>query len=154
MMSWGELVSLADLIGAPPSAIETVTPMRFATVIRLNTDGKRNAARMRWGLVPDGARDPSERPPLLWRPPSEEECEPEDVFVYAWEPDDDVLAHWTFPDAAAPLSLDPAFSDGALAKDCAFSIGATFSSAHAGAAASATATARTTRALIGVLRVR
>lgn len=60
MMSWGELVTLADLIGAPPSVGETVTPMRFATVIRLAANGKREAARMRWGLVPADARDPSD----------------------------------------------------------------------------------------------
>ena len=60
MMSWGELVTLADLIGAPPSAVETVTPMRFATVIRLSGNGARQAARMRWGFVPAGARDPSD----------------------------------------------------------------------------------------------
>ncbi|MBI1784751.1 hypothetical protein HYR69_06360, partial [Candidatus Sumerlaeota bacterium] len=47
MMSWGELVTLADLIGAPPSAVETVTPMRFATVIRLSAAGGREAARLR-----------------------------------------------------------------------------------------------------------
>jgi len=60
MMSWGELVTLADLIGAPPSAVETVTPMRFATVIRLGADGAREAVRMRWGFVPADARDPSD----------------------------------------------------------------------------------------------
>jgi putative SOS response-associated peptidase YedK len=60
MMSWGELVTLADLVGAPASAAETVTPMRFATVIRLDVQGRRQAARMRWGFVPAGARDPSE----------------------------------------------------------------------------------------------
>src|SRR5579871_3605180 len=60
MMSWGELVTLADLIGAPTGAVETVTPMRFATVIRLGANGAREAARMRWGLVPAGARDPSD----------------------------------------------------------------------------------------------
>jgi putative SOS response-associated peptidase YedK len=60
MMSWGELVTLADLVGAPVSAAETVTPMRFATVIRLDAQGRREAARMRWGFVPAGARDPSE----------------------------------------------------------------------------------------------
>jgi putative SOS response-associated peptidase YedK len=58
MMSWGELVNLADLIGAPPGAVETVTPMRFATVIRRNSEGRREVARMRWGLVPANARDP------------------------------------------------------------------------------------------------
>ena len=60
MMSWGELVTLADLVGAPPSAVETVTPMRFATVIRLNAEHKRQAARMRWGLVPEDAPDPND----------------------------------------------------------------------------------------------
>jgi putative SOS response-associated peptidase YedK len=60
MMSWGELVTLADLVGAPMGPVETVTPMRFATVIRLDAQGKREAARMRWGLVPAGARDPSD----------------------------------------------------------------------------------------------
>jgi putative SOS response-associated peptidase YedK len=60
MMSWGELVMLADLIGAPKSSVETVTPMRFATIIRLGADGKRQAARMRWGLMPVGARDPAD----------------------------------------------------------------------------------------------
>jgi putative SOS response-associated peptidase YedK len=60
MMSWGELVTLADLIGAPQSAVESVTPMRFATVIRLDAQGRRQAARMRWGLVPAGALDPSD----------------------------------------------------------------------------------------------
>jgi putative SOS response-associated peptidase YedK len=60
MMSWGELVTLADLVGAPASVTEAVTPMRFATVIRLDAQGQRQAARMRWGFVPSGARDPSE----------------------------------------------------------------------------------------------
>ncbi len=58
MMSWGELVTLADLVGAPASAVEMVTPMRFATVIRLDAAGRRETARMRWGFVPAGARDP------------------------------------------------------------------------------------------------
>ena len=59
MMSWGELVSLAELIGAPASATETVTPMRFAAVIRLNAEGRRETARMRWGFVPADAADPT-----------------------------------------------------------------------------------------------
>ena len=58
MMSWGELVTLADLIGAPAGATETVTPMRFATVICLNHEGRRVARRMRWGFVPLNANDP------------------------------------------------------------------------------------------------
>ena len=59
MMSWGELVSLAEMIGAPPSATETVTPMRFATEVRLGAEGRREAARMRWGFVPADAPDTS-----------------------------------------------------------------------------------------------
>jgi putative SOS response-associated peptidase YedK len=59
MMSWGELVTLADLIGAGVGPVETATPMRFATVIRLTPEKTRQAARMRWGFVPADARDPS-----------------------------------------------------------------------------------------------
>jgi putative SOS response-associated peptidase YedK len=57
-MSWGEYVTLADIVGAPAGAAETVTPMRFATVICLDLEGKRVARRMRWGFVPPDARDP------------------------------------------------------------------------------------------------
>lgn len=60
MMSWSELVTLADLVGAPASPIETITPMRFANVIRLDAEGRREVARMRWGLVPPGADVPGE----------------------------------------------------------------------------------------------
>jgi putative SOS response-associated peptidase YedK len=58
MMSWGEYVTLADIVGASAGAAETVTPMRFATVICLDLEGKRVARRMRWGFVPPDARDP------------------------------------------------------------------------------------------------
>jgi putative SOS response-associated peptidase YedK len=59
MMGWGAHVRLADLIGNAGSASETVTPMRFATLIHLAADGQRQAARMRWGLVPPWAKDPN-----------------------------------------------------------------------------------------------
>jgi putative SOS response-associated peptidase YedK len=62
MMSWGELVTLADLIGVSEGPAETVTPMRFATVVRLGGEGRRETARMRWGLVPPSARDPNRAP--------------------------------------------------------------------------------------------
>jgi len=62
MMSWGAYVTMADLIGTSDGAAETVTPMRFATVIRLGNSGGREAARMRWGLVPPGANDPNASP--------------------------------------------------------------------------------------------
>jgi len=61
-MGWGELVTLAELIAAPDGPAETVTPMRFATVIRLSSEGSREAARLRWGLVPPSAKDPNRSP--------------------------------------------------------------------------------------------
>jgi len=51
-------VQLADLVGADAGASETVTPMRFATIIRLDAAGTRCAARMRWGFVPRWEKDP------------------------------------------------------------------------------------------------
>jgi putative SOS response-associated peptidase YedK len=60
MMSWGELVELADLQGSMGGGpIETVTPMRFASVIACDEQGRRKSVRMRWGLVPPGAKDPA-----------------------------------------------------------------------------------------------
>jgi putative SOS response-associated peptidase YedK len=60
MMSWGELVELSDLIGRSDGPSETVMPMHFATVLARDDKGVRRAVRMRWGLVPPGARDPRE----------------------------------------------------------------------------------------------
>ena len=57
MMSWGALVHLSDLLGSVGGE-ETVTPMRFANVIALDGEGRRKSVRMRWGLVPPGAKDP------------------------------------------------------------------------------------------------
>lgn len=62
MMSWGAYVALADLIGRSDGPSETVTPMRFATVIRLGVPGAREAVRMRWGLIPLAAKDPNASP--------------------------------------------------------------------------------------------
>ena len=58
MTTWGALVHLADLVGAREGASETVTPMRFATIIRLDAAGTRGTARMRWGFVPRWEKDP------------------------------------------------------------------------------------------------
>jgi putative SOS response-associated peptidase YedK len=58
MMSWSELVSLADLLGAPAGDVQTVTPMRLATVITLDESGRRKAVKMRWGMVGRHAKDP------------------------------------------------------------------------------------------------
>ena len=55
MMSWGELHSLAAILGQAPvpnEVPETVTPMRFATLLVLDNLGRRNSVRMRWGFVP------------------------------------------------------------------------------------------------------
>ena len=58
MMSWGELVYHADLLKSDAGAALTITPMRFACVIRMNDKGRREIARMRWGLVPPWEKDP------------------------------------------------------------------------------------------------
>ena len=61
LVAWGDAVTLEEMSAAgDDGAAETVTPMRFATVIRLGRDGRREAARMRWGLVPASAPDPSD----------------------------------------------------------------------------------------------
>jgi len=62
MISWRALVRLSDLLGSTGDE-ETVTPMRFANVIALDGEGRRKSVRMRWGLVPPGAKDPlADRP--------------------------------------------------------------------------------------------
>jgi putative SOS response-associated peptidase YedK len=59
MMSWGELVELADLQGRIHGGdVETVTPMRFASILALDNAGQRRSVRMRWGLIPPGTKDP------------------------------------------------------------------------------------------------
>lgn len=60
MLTWGEVVELSDLqTSIRPDNVESVTPMRFASVIALDDNGRRKAVRMRWGLVPPGAKDPT-----------------------------------------------------------------------------------------------
>ena len=58
MMSWNRLVELADLVGTREGPTETITPMRFASVIRLTANGGRECVRMRWGFVPHWENDP------------------------------------------------------------------------------------------------
>jgi putative SOS response-associated peptidase YedK len=58
MKDWEATVELAELVLSVSGGLtETVTPMRVASVIRLNADGKREVARMRWGFVPANAAD-------------------------------------------------------------------------------------------------
>ncbi|MGH6870858.1 MAG: SOS response-associated peptidase [Rhizomicrobium sp.] len=59
MMSWQELVDLADIVGTDDAAPSTVTPMRFARVIRLNADGARESVAMRWGFSARNAKTPA-----------------------------------------------------------------------------------------------
>ncbi len=59
---WTGVTTLEELQAAAESSarpVETITPMRMADVIRLGANGKRETARMRWGLVPANADDPN-----------------------------------------------------------------------------------------------
>jgi putative SOS response-associated peptidase YedK len=58
MVGWAELLAWAEISAASDSPLETITPMRFASVIALGEDGRRAAVRMRWGLVPGWESDP------------------------------------------------------------------------------------------------
>lgn len=55
---WKEAVDYSDLIFGVGED-ETVTPMRFASIIALDRDGARKNVRMRWGLVPPSEPDPN-----------------------------------------------------------------------------------------------
>ena len=58
MKDWEAMVELAELVLRTSHGLsETITPMRVASVIRVNADGKREVARMRWGFVPANAAD-------------------------------------------------------------------------------------------------
>jgi putative SOS response-associated peptidase YedK len=57
MASWSELVELSNLQGCSGD-VETITPMRFASVIARDHEGRRKAVRMRWALVPPDVKDP------------------------------------------------------------------------------------------------
>jgi putative SOS response-associated peptidase YedK len=60
LLSWYKTADPATLwkkIGT--DAVETVTPMRPASVISLDAAGVRRAMRMRWGLLPQAVRDPA-----------------------------------------------------------------------------------------------
>ena len=65
MLSWSEVVELSDLLGTTEAdPIETVTPMRLASVIARDDQGRRRPVRMRWGLVLPGA-DPRKAKPVI-----------------------------------------------------------------------------------------
>ena len=64
MYSWREVH--AQLSGftttTPNDKIETVTPMRFASVMHLDTNGKRKTTQMRWGFAKRSAAAPGNKP--------------------------------------------------------------------------------------------
>lgn len=63
MATWRQVVDFSQpLTASPTDEIETVTPMRVATVIALDEDGARRAVRMRWGF-PD-PRNPMRPNPI------------------------------------------------------------------------------------------
>jgi putative SOS response-associated peptidase YedK len=60
MMSWDDLVWLADLLKVPADdRVEWATPMREAWIIALDDARQRRSVRMRWGLVPPWQKDPN-----------------------------------------------------------------------------------------------
>jgi len=61
MERWRELVDYADFVLSGGES-ETVTPMRFADVIRLDENGQRESVRMRWGFAGLNSSDPTQRP--------------------------------------------------------------------------------------------
>lgn len=59
---WQGITTLEELQAAAEAGsrlVDTITPMRVAEVIRLDSQGVRETVRMRWGLVPANAEDQS-----------------------------------------------------------------------------------------------
>ncbi|MDE2135734.1 MAG: SOS response-associated peptidase family protein [Alphaproteobacteria bacterium] len=61
MMSWQAVHDYSDFLGASDGP-ETVTPMRFASVLCRTDEGQREVKRMRWGFARRTVKDPTERP--------------------------------------------------------------------------------------------
>jgi len=57
--SWRDYHDLLDMVGRENGTDETVTPMRFARVIRLDANGMRENVAMRWGFSALGSKTPS-----------------------------------------------------------------------------------------------
>ena len=63
MASWRRVHEFSGFFSrAPEDAVEVVTPMRMASVICLNREGKREVREMRWGIADRRAKIPGERP--------------------------------------------------------------------------------------------
>ena len=60
LASWADVVRFsAPLTLAPNDAVVVSTPMRFASVIRLNDAGQREVEQMRWGFADMRAQNPA-----------------------------------------------------------------------------------------------
>ena len=64
MMSWKKVHEYSSFLVVKGGAAEEAftTPMRFASVIRLDAEGKRESIPMRWGFAERRAKTPMERP--------------------------------------------------------------------------------------------
>jgi putative SOS response-associated peptidase YedK len=63
MASWRQVHDYSGFFSKrPEDSLETVTPMRFASVICLGPDGQREVREMRWGIADRRAKTPGERP--------------------------------------------------------------------------------------------
>lgn len=60
LSSWRDVVVFsAPLTLAGDEPVDVTTPMRFATIIRINAQGRREAVQMRWGFADRAAQNPS-----------------------------------------------------------------------------------------------
>lgn len=66
LQDWTERTAFSDVDETIRSGgIETITPMRLASVIALNAAGTRKAVRMRWGMVAPGTADAAKAKPHI-----------------------------------------------------------------------------------------
>ncbi len=62
MVTWRQVVDFSQPLSREAGKIETVTPMRFASVLLRDENGRRNMVRMRWGYSRRTATAPGNRP--------------------------------------------------------------------------------------------
>ncbi|MEI9888915.1 MAG: SOS response-associated peptidase [Rhizomicrobium sp.] len=58
-VNWQDALTPRAFADAPEAPSDTVTPMRFISVVCLNAAALREQRRMRWGFVPASAADPN-----------------------------------------------------------------------------------------------
>lgn len=62
MASWEGVHTFSETLTATDGPAETVTPMRFASIVCLDESGNRQVKKMRWGFARRSATGPSARP--------------------------------------------------------------------------------------------